>query len=141
MILAEEMQNAGIRAFVGKLSMDISSRPTYVESSAQASLDSARSFTSRCRAFTASLLPHERLVEPVLTPRFVPTCSDELLRGLGKLSAKENLKVQSHLAEAHDEVDWVRKERGMDDIDVFEKVHKTQNRVVADTDNTSSMRS
>ncbi|KAF9451970.1 Metallo-dependent hydrolase [Macrolepiota fuliginosa MF-IS2] len=123
MILAEEMQNAGIRAFVGKLSMDISSRRTYVEPSAQASLDSAESFVSRCRALTQELAPHERRVEPVLTPRFVPTCSDELLHGLGELSEKENLKIQSHLAEAHDEVELVRKERGMEDIDVFEK-HK-----------------
>lgn len=125
MVLAEEMQSAGIRAFVGKLSMDISSRPTYVESSARASLESARSFASRCRAFAAAdRQPHERLVEPVLTPRFVPTCSNELLRGLGELSTEGNLKIQSHLAEAHDEVEWVRNERGMDDIDVFDKVHK-----------------
>lgn len=103
--------------------MDMSSRPTYVEPSAQASLDSAWSFVSRCRALTKDLQPHERLVEPVLTPRFVPTCSDELLRGLGELSAREGLKVQSHLAEAYDEVEWVRKERGMEDIDVFEKVN------------------
>lgn len=118
MILAEEMQNAGIRAFVGKLSMDISSRPTYVEPHAKASLKSARSFVSRCRAFT------EGLVVPILTPRFVPTCSDKLLDGLGKLSEDENLWVQSHLAEAHDEIDWVRKERGAEDIDVFDKARK-----------------
>jgi guanine deaminase len=123
MILAEEMQNAGIRAFVGKLSMDISTRPTYVETSATSSLDSAKSFVSRCRALVETVQPHERLVEPVLTPRFVPTCSDELLEGLSQLSATENLKVQSHLAEAHDEVEWVRQERGMEDIDVFAKVH------------------
>jgi guanine deaminase len=116
------MQCAGIRAFIGKLSMDISSRPTYVETSVDASLDSARSFISRCRALVEDFLPHERLVEPVLTPRFVPTCSDELLQGLGQLSENEDLKIQSHLAEAYDEVEWVRKERGMEDIDVFEKV-------------------
>lgn len=119
LILAEEMQKAGIRAFVGKLSMDISSRPTYVEASAEASLNSAKSFVSRCRSLTENLQPHERLIEPVLTPRFVPTCSDSLLQGLAMLSEKEDLKVQSHLAEAHDQVEWVRKERGKEDIDVF----------------------
>ncbi|KAJ3566473.1 hypothetical protein NP233_g6983 [Leucocoprinus birnbaumii] len=119
LILAEEMQNAGIRAFVGKLSMDISSRPTYVEASAEASLNSAKSFVSRCRDLVQDLQPHERLVEPVLTPRFVPTCSNVLLQGLGVLSNTENLKIQSHLAEAQDQVDWVRKERGKEDIDVF----------------------
>jgi guanine deaminase len=116
------MQAAGLRAFVGKLSMDISSRPSYKESSAQSSLQAAHSFVEKCRGLTANLPSHERLVEPVLTPRFVPTCSDELLTGLGKMSATENLKIQSHLAEALDQVEYVRKERGAEDMDVFDRV-------------------
>ncbi|KAJ7796172.1 hypothetical protein B0H14DRAFT_3551522 [Mycena olivaceomarginata] len=121
LILAEVMQAAGLRAFVGKLSMDISSRPSYKESSAQSSLQAAHSFVEKCRGLTANLPSHERLVEPVLTPRFVPTCSDELLAGLGKMSATENLKIQSHLAEALDQVEYVRKERGAEDMDVFDR--------------------
>jgi len=116
------MQKAGIRAFIGKLSMDKSSRITYNEASAEASLQSAKSFVARCRALVENLQPHERLIEPVLTPRFVPTCSDDLLQGLGVLSGEEDVKIQSHLAEAHDEVEWVRQNCGMEDIDVFSKV-------------------
>ncbi|KAJ6585168.1 hypothetical protein B0H19DRAFT_1108599 [Mycena capillaripes] len=121
LILAEVMQAAGLRAFVGKLSMDISSRPSYKEPSAQTSLGAAHSFVEKCRELTAGLPTHERLVEPVLTPRFVPTCSDELLVGLGQMSTTENLKIQSHLAEALDQVKYVRKERGVEDIEVFER--------------------
>ncbi|KAJ7147126.1 Metallo-dependent hydrolase [Mycena crocata] len=116
LILAEVMQAAGVRAFVGKLSMDMSSRLSYIESSTQDSLRAANSFVKRCRDLTSILPTHKRLVEPVLTPRFVPTCSDELLVGLGKLSATENLRIQSHLAEAHDQVEYVRNERGVEDI-------------------------
>jgi cytosine/adenosine deaminase-related metal-dependent hydrolase len=116
------MQAAGIRAFVGKLSMDISSRPTYVESSAESALSSANSFVERCHQIVSNLAPTRRLVEPVLTPRFVPTCSNELLDGLGKLSAAKSLRIQSHMAEAHDQVAWVRRERGSEDIEVFEHV-------------------
>jgi guanine deaminase len=116
------MQNVGIRAFVGKLSMDISSRPTYVESSAEGALLSANSFVKRCCQMVSNLSPHRRLVEPVVTPRFVPTCSDELLDGLGKLSMSKSLRIQSHMAEAHDQVAWVRRERGSDDMEVFEHV-------------------
>ncbi|KAL5501697.1 hypothetical protein ACEPAH_8957 [Sanghuangporus vaninii] len=123
LILADVMQRAGIRAFVGKLSMDISSRKTYVEGSAQSSLDSARSFIERLRSAQAEMKPAQRLVEPVLTPRFVPTCSDELLAGLGEMSEALDVRVQSHLAEARDQVDWVQRERGIPDIDVFDK-HK-----------------
>ncbi|KAJ7176017.1 hypothetical protein C8R46DRAFT_77568 [Mycena filopes] len=121
LILAEVMQTAGLRAFVGKLSMDISSRPSYQEASTDISLKAAHSFVEKCRNLTVHLPIHERLVEPVLTPRFVPTCSDELLVGLGQMSTTQDLKIQSHLAEALDQVEYVRKERGVEDIEVFDR--------------------
>ncbi|KAG2744092.1 Metallo-dependent hydrolase, partial [Suillus brevipes Sb2] len=68
----------------------------------------------------SSYEPHRRLIEPVITPRFVPTCSDELLQGLGKLARDKGVRIQSHLAEAHEEVQWVLSERHKDDIDVFD---------------------
>ena len=102
--------------------MDISSRPTYKEASAEDALAAVSSFASKCVALNDELPPHMTLVEPVLTPRFVPTCSDELLQGLGRLSAEQNLRVQSHMAEAHDQVEWVRAERGLNDMEVFERV-------------------
>ncbi|KAF4599518.1 Vacuolar fusion protein mon1 [Pleurotus pulmonarius] len=120
-ILARAMQNAGIRGFIGKLSMDISSRATYVEASAEASLSSIASFIDECTDLVKDLPSHEHFVEPVITPRFIPTCSDALLRGLGHLAAQKGVRVQSHLAESLDEVEWVKQERGQDDIDIFEK--------------------
>ncbi|KAG5718739.1 hypothetical protein E4T56_gene2705 [Termitomyces sp. T112] len=124
LILAKVMQHAGLRAYIGKLSMDIdiASRPTHIESSSTISLSAAKSFVHRCRVLTSTFPPHKKLVEPVLTPRFVPTCSDELLEGLGKLAAKDmqGLRIQSHLAEAADQVLWVQQTRGAEDIDVFD---------------------
>lgn len=119
LILARVMQDAGVRAFVGKLSMDISSRPTYVEASADASLAAARSFCERCTEMSRSLPTHARLVEPVLTPRFVPTCSKPLLAGLGELSAQTGVRIQSHMAEAHDQVQHVLSAHGEADMHVF----------------------
>jgi len=46
-------------------------------------------------------------VKPIITPRFVPSCSGALLAGLGQLAAKYNVPVQSHLAENRMEVFWV----------------------------------
>ena len=43
-------------------------------------------------------------IEAVVTPRFVPTCTPELLRGLGKLAADLDTPVQSHISESFDEV-------------------------------------
>ncbi|KAH8104529.1 hypothetical protein BXZ70DRAFT_967799 [Cristinia sonorae] len=120
-ILAKAMLSRGLRAYVGKLSMDISSRPTYKEASAQDSLTNAMSFVNNCRALCSDLPETLRTVEPILTPRFVPTCSDKLLTGLGELARDKQLRVQSHLAEAHDQVQWVLQERGVEDIEVFER--------------------
>ncbi|TFK23403.1 Metallo-dependent hydrolase, partial [Coprinopsis marcescibilis] len=121
LILATSMQAAGVRARVGKLSMDVSSRPTYVESSTEKSLEAAQTFVDRCLLATKPQSASEaRLIEPVLTPRFVPTCSNELLAGLGSLSSNRSLPIQSHLAEAQDQVEWVRSTRGKEDIDVFD---------------------
>lgn len=53
-----------------------------------------------CRDF-----PH---VKPILTPRFTPSCTDELMDFLGKLAAERDLAVQSHLSENRAEMDWVR---------------------------------
>lgn len=116
------MQTAGIRSFIGKLSMDISSRPSYVEASAQDALSSVESFVENCRALVSHLPKHRQLVEPVITPRFVPTCSNDLLTGLGAMSETKSVRIQSHLAEAHDQVEWVKRERGFDDIEIFDRV-------------------
>ncbi len=48
------------------------------------------------------------LVKPIITPRFVPTCSVELMKGLGKLAINHGVPVQSHLSENTSEVEWVR---------------------------------
>jgi len=95
---------------------------TYVEPTASASLEAARSFINNCRRLVEHLPVNRQLIEPVLTPRFVPTCTNELLQGLADLSAQQGLKIQSHLAESKDQVEWVRAERNMEDIDVFDKV-------------------
>lgn len=102
--------------------MDKSTRPTYKEASPETSLASAKSFIHRCRNITSSLPLEERLVEPVLTPRFVPTCSNEVLVGLASLSNGEDVKIQSHMHESRDQVDWVKAENGVDDIEVFRRV-------------------
>ena len=47
-------------------------------------------------------------VSPILTPRFVPSCSDELLKGLGELGRKRGLPVQSHLSENQGEIELVK---------------------------------
>ncbi|KIY68326.1 Metallo-dependent hydrolase [Cylindrobasidium torrendii FP15055 ss-10] len=116
LILAKCMNDAGLRAFVGKLSMDQLSSPDYIEESAKASIEAAKSFAFKMQCKYPAL---PDTVEPVITPRFVPTCSDALLDGLGRYATACGLRIQSHLAESHDQVSAVLTERGVDDIEVF----------------------
>ena len=93
----------GQRAFVGKVNMDQHSPADYCESTAQ-SLEDTETFVKYCRALP---LPGRALIEPVITPRFIPTCSAELLSGLGAIAARHGLWIQSHASESSDQVDFV----------------------------------
>ena len=44
-------------------------------------------------------VPFGPLVKPIITPRFVPSCTSELMSGLGKLAEEYNVPIQSHLSE------------------------------------------
>lgn len=48
------------------------------------------------------------LITPVVTPRFVPSCTAEQMKGLGELSRKYNVPVQSHLSESEGEISMVK---------------------------------
>lgn len=47
---------------------------------------------------------HDNKIHAVVTPRFVPTCTPELLQGLGQLAAHFDTPIQSHISESFDEV-------------------------------------
>lgn len=96
--LAEICATKGQRALVGKVSMDRLGPADYCEASADVAIAAARSAAVRIRALGSSL------VEPIVTPRFVPTCTPALLRGLARLAEEMGMPVQSHIAESDGEV-------------------------------------
>ena len=75
--------------------------PGYKDPSASASIEATHTLISYIRA-----LPEPRLVEPVLTPRFALSCTDELLRELGDMASKDStLRIQTHISENQNEID------------------------------------
>ena len=48
------------------------------------------------------------LITPVITPRFVPSCTPTLMRGLASIADEHQLPLQSHLSENLAECEWVR---------------------------------
>lgn len=99
--LMQELENSGLVSYVGKVNMDRNSPDYLREADAKTALED----TERWICETRSAFAHTK---PILTPRFIPSCSDELLRGLGALADKYDLPVQSHLSENFGEIAWVR---------------------------------
>lgn len=97
--LFEILKAKGIGAYVGKVNMDRNA-PDFITETTEESLRGTRYLIERYKT--------EQRVKPIITPRFVPTSSEQLLRGLGALAVEYNLPVQSHLSENREEVTWVK---------------------------------
>ena len=60
------------------------------------------------------------LVQPIVTPRFIPACTDELLDGLGRLAESENVLTQTHCSESDWEHGEVLERHGASDTSSLE---------------------
>ncbi|MDO5785815.1 MAG: amidohydrolase family protein [Eubacteriales bacterium] len=100
LLLMEKLEKAGIASYVGKVNMDRNSPEYLCEESAEQS----------AKATEQWLIASERFenVKPILTPRFTPSCTDELLERLSQLQKKYKVPVQSHLSENLGEIEWVK---------------------------------
>jgi len=108
-ILADICDAVGQRGYVGKLNADQLSPDYYVETTSS-SLADTETFIQYCRAKFPPTKERTSLVHPVITPRFIPTCSYPLLQCLGRLAEKYDCHVQSHAAETVDQVTLVRQQ-------------------------------
>jgi guanine deaminase len=58
--------------------------------------------------YIKSLDPDYSLISPIITPRFAPSCSSDLLYALSALAKEENLPIQTHMSENLAEVSLVK---------------------------------
>ncbi|KAF9053028.1 hypothetical protein BJ165DRAFT_1400387 [Panaeolus papilionaceus] len=100
-ILADIIHAFGQRAFVGKCNMNRESPGYYIEPSATTSVDATKDLIAYIRQLPSpSASAGEPLVQPILTPRFAISCTDELLQSLGDLAkADPQLRIQTHISE------------------------------------------
>jgi guanine deaminase len=103
-LLADLCLEYGQRAFIGRCCMDTLSPDFYRDESPATALADTRATISHI----ASIDPSHSLVTPIITPRFAPSCSSELMHGLGALQKETNLPVQTHIAENPKEVALVK---------------------------------
>ena len=99
--LMNQLEDTGIVTYVGKVNMDRNGGDNLQEDSAEESLQATREWLDAIEG------KYEN-TKPILTPRFIPSCSDELMKGLGKLAKERDLRIQSHLSENHSEIEWVK---------------------------------
>lgn len=107
---------SGMYAYTGKINMDSNSPDYYVEDTDQSIADTER-----------FLFEHRDLyggrVRPIIIPRFAPTCSEKLLKGLGKLAGKYDVGVHTHVVESRAEAAWARElfPQYASDADIYEQ--------------------
>ena len=100
-VLMRLFQEAGMGALVGKVGMNRNCPDGLVES-----------VEAMVRGYEELINDHGPLVRTIITPRFVPSCTPEMLRACGELAAKYQLPVQSHLSENLDEIALVKSLEG-----------------------------
>jgi len=66
--------------------------------------DQAVKATEATITHISAIDPQNQLITPIITPRFAPSCSSELLAGLGSLALETKLPVQTHISENTSEV-------------------------------------
>ncbi|KAM5348440.1 hypothetical protein ACJ41O_008264 [Fusarium nematophilum] len=101
-LLADLCLEIGQRALVGRVCMDNPDVcPAYYrDESAEESLEK----TQQTIRHVQNIDPEFKLVSPILTPRFAPSCSSESMKGLAEIQKELDLPVQTHISENDGEI-------------------------------------
>lgn len=116
--LAEICGEKGQRGLVGKVVMDDhQANPDYYrDETTQIALAETEQFIKEVQALGKET---KQGVYPVVTPRFIPSCTDEALSGLGALAQKYEVHVQSHCSESDWEHTFVKERFGKNDAEAL----------------------
>ena len=101
LLLMDQLEQSGLVTYVGKVNMDRNC-PDYLRE------ESAEESGIQTVEWIKDVL-HKKYQNtmPILTPRFTPSCSDELMENLKKIQMYYQIPVQSHLSENPGEIAWV----------------------------------
>jgi len=106
-VLVEVCLEQGQRALVGKVCMDRNAPPDYLQDTTQ-NVKETKTLIKYIHKRAGKEEDSTRLplVLPVVTPRFIPTCTPELMKKLGQLAKDYHCHVQTHISESKDEVQF-----------------------------------
>lgn len=119
-LLVDICLEKGQRALVGKVAMDnAESCPDYYrDGSATEAVEGTRALIDYVRSHPAN---RDNLVHPVVTPRFIPSCTDAALEDLGALAKQCGCHVQTHCSESDWEHGYVLDRHGMTDAESLDR--------------------
>lgn len=100
-LLMDMLEASGLCTLVGKVNMDRNSPSFICEESAEKSAENTLLWLQQIK-------DKYQHTKPILTPRFIPSCSDRLMQLLKQIQTEYALPLQSHLSENPDEIAWVR---------------------------------
>ena len=121
-LLMQLMEESGLVSYVGKVNMDREASEALTEESAEISAYTTFGWINAVKdAFQNT--------KPILTPRFIPCCTDQLMEELREIQMAYGIPVQSHLSESKGEIAFVKSLRPEDpfygdsynDYDLFGK--------------------
>lgn len=118
-LLAKICGELGQRGFVGKVIMDDpAGNPDFCrDQSPKTAVEETEKFIQEILEIQNS---YKQKVYPVITPRFIPSCTNEALQGVGKLVSKYNIHVQTHCSESDWEHGFVKERFQMNDAEVLD---------------------
>lgn len=99
-LLMDKLEESGLSTYVGKVNQDRNGPDALNE-------DTARSI-EETRAWLAQTVGKYQNTRPIVTPRFVPSCTDRQLEAVAALAREFHVPVQSHLSENPGEIVWVK---------------------------------
>ena len=100
-LLMEMMEESGLVSYVGKVNMDREASDALVEESAEISAYNTFGWIN-------AVYGKFENTKPILTPRFIPCCTDELMQELREIQMTYGIPVQSHLSESKGEIEFVK---------------------------------
>jgi guanine deaminase len=119
-LLADICLEKGQRALIGKVVMDDaeSCPDDYRDISTEAALSGTVDFIDYVGAHPDN---GEHQVLPVVTPRFIPSCTDAALEGLGQIARDCGCHIQTHCSESDWEHGFVLARHGVTDTESLDR--------------------
>ena len=95
------MEESGLVSYVGKVNMDREASEALTEENADISAYTTFGWINAVK-------DKYQHTFPILTPRFIPCCTDQLMEELRQIQMTYGIPVQSHLSESKGEIDFVK---------------------------------